>query len=85
MAHKASTGSTSNVHDTAGKRLGVKRFGGQWVHAGTIIIRQRGTKFLPGENVGVGRDHTIYAKTTGHVLFEGRGQKRVSVVPTADG
>jgi large subunit ribosomal protein L27 len=86
MAHKASTGSTSNVHDTAGKRLGVKRFGGQWVHAGTIIVRQRGTKFLPGSNVGVGRDHTIFAKAAGHVMFEGQDRKRVSVIPAgADG
>ncbi|UCF09697.1 MAG: 50S ribosomal protein L27 [Candidatus Bipolaricaulota bacterium] len=84
MAHKASTGSTSNVHDSPGKRLGVKRFGGQWVHAGTIIVRQRGTRFRPGDNVGVGRDHTLFAKASGIVSFDGRGQKRVSVVPAAD-
>jgi len=81
MAHKTSTGSTQNVHDSPGKRLGVKRFGGQWVNAGTIIVRQRGTAFAPGKNVGMGRDFTIYAKTAGHVQFEGRGKKYVSVLP----
>jgi large subunit ribosomal protein L27 len=84
MAHKASTGSTSNVHDSPGKRLGVKRFGGQWVNAGTIIVRQRGTRFRPGDNVGVGRDHTLFATASGVVSFEGRGQKRVSVQPATD-
>jgi len=83
MAHKASTGSTSNIHDSAGKRLGVKRFGGEWVNAGTIIVRQRGTKFRPGDNVGVGRDHTLYAKAPGYVEFKGREQKRVNIVPAA--
>jgi len=83
MAHKTSTGSTQNVHDSPGKRLGVKRFGGEWVNAGTIIIRQRGTAFAPGKNVGMGRDFTIYAKTPGYVQFEGRGKKYVSVLPEA--
>jgi len=81
MAHKTSTGSTQNVHDSPGKRLGVKRFGGEWVNAGTIIVRQRGTAFAPGKNVGMGRDFTIYAKTAGYVQFEGRGKKYVSVLP----
>ena len=85
MAHKTSTGSTSNVHDSAGKRLGVKRFGGEWVNAGTIILRQRGTKFALGKNVGLGRDFTIYAKAPGYVHFEGRGKKYVSVLPTREG
>ena len=81
MAHKTSTGSTQNVHDSPGKRLGIKRFGGEWVNAGTIILRQRGTRFAPGKNVGLGRDFTIYAKIPGHVLFEGTRKKYVSVVP----
>lgn len=81
MAHKVSSGSTQNVHDTPGKRLGVKKFGGEWVEPGNIIVRQRGTKFKPGENVGLGRDHTIFAKTSGHVQFEGNGQKYISVIP----
>lgn len=85
MAHKTSTGSTQNVHDSAGKRLGVKRFGGEWVNAGTIILRQRGTKFGLGKNVGLGRDFTIYAKAPGYVHFEGRGKKYVSVLPTREG
>jgi len=83
MAHKTSTGSTQNVHDSPGQRLGVKRFGGEWVNAGTIIVRQRGTAFVPGENVGMGRDFTIYAKTAGYVQFEGRRKKYVNVVPPA--
>jgi len=85
MAHKTSTGSTQNVHDSPGKRLGVKRFGGEWVNAGTIIIRQRGTKFGLGKNVGLGRDFTIFAKTPGYVSFEGRGKKYVSVLPAREG
>jgi len=84
MAHKTSTGSTSNVHDTAGKRLGVKRFGGEWVNCGTIIVRQRGTKFALGKNVGLGRDFTIFAMAPGYVHFEGRGKKYVSVLPTRE-
>jgi len=81
MAHKVSSGSTQNVHDTAGKRLGVKKFGSEWVEPGNIIVRQRGTKFKPGENVGMGRDHTIFAKVSGHVKFEGSGDKYISVIP----
>jgi large subunit ribosomal protein L27 len=82
MAHKTSTGSTQNVHDSAGKRLGVKRFGGEWVNCGTIIVRQRGTKIMPGKNVGLGRDFTLFATSPGYVHFEGRGKKSVSVLPT---
>lgn len=82
MAHKTSTGSTSNVHDSPGQRLGVKRFGGEFVNCGTIIVRQRGTKFALGKNVGLGRDHTIFATAPGYVHFEGRGKKYVSVLPT---
>ena len=82
MAHKTSTGSTQNVHDSPGKRLGVKRFGGEWVNCGTIIVRQRGTKFVPGKNVGLGRDFTIFATTPGYVHFEGRSKKFVSVLAT---
>ena len=81
MAHKVSSGSTQNVHDTAGKRLGLKKFGGEWVEPGNIIVRQRGTKFKPGENVGMGRDHTIFAKISGEVHFEGTNEKYISVLP----
>lgn len=81
MAHKVSSGSTQNVHDTEGKRLGVKKFGDEWVEPGNIIVRQRGTKFHPGENVGMGRDHTIFAKTSGKVKFEGNNDTYISVVP----
>ena len=84
MAHKTSTGSTQNVHDSPGQRLGVKRFGGEWVDAGTIIVRQRGTVFAPGKNVGLGRDFTIYATAPGYVQFEGRGKKYVSVLPSTE-
>ena len=81
MAHKRSGGSSSNGRDSAGKRLGVKRFGGQLVRAGSIIVRQVGTKIHPGENVGMGKDYTIFAKIDGMVKFErwGREKKRVSV------
>jgi len=79
MAHKTSTGSTQNNRDSAGKRLGIKRFGGEWVNAGTIIVRQRGTKYGVGKNVGLGRDHTIYAKAPGYVQFEGTAKKYVNV------
>jgi len=82
MAHKTSTGSTQNVHDSAGKRLGIKRYGGEWVNAGTIIVRQRGTVYAPGKNVGLGRDFTLFAKAPGYVYFEGRKKKFVSVLPT---
>ncbi|MBI1273358.1 MAG: 50S ribosomal protein L27 [Alphaproteobacteria bacterium] len=69
MAHKKAGGSSSNGRDTAGRRLGVKLFGGQTAQPGAIIIRQRGTKFHPGTNVGIGRDHTIFAKVEGRVKF----------------
>ena len=73
MAHKKAGGSTSNGRDSQSKRLGVKLFGGQQVAAGNIIIRQRGTRFHPGENVGLGKDHTLFAKTDGVVRFEVKG------------
>ncbi len=76
MAHKKAGGSTRNGRDSESKRLGVKRFGGQFVKAGNIIVRQRGTRFHAGENAGVGKDHTIYAKADGHVRFVVRGPKR---------
>lgn len=69
MAHKKAGGSSRNGRDTAGRRLGVKKFGGQEVAAGNIIIRQRGTKYHPGRNVGMGKDHTIFALTEGRVSF----------------
>jgi len=81
MAHKKGQGSTQNNRDSAGRRLGVKKFGGQTVKAGNIIIRQRGTKVHCGENVGIGRDHTIYALIDGIVKFEikDKFRKKVSV------
>ncbi|MEZ5492282.1 MAG: 50S ribosomal protein L27 [Gammaproteobacteria bacterium] len=84
MAHKKAGGSTSNGRDSISKRLGVKLFGGQRAVAGNIIVRQRGTRFHPGENVGLGKDHTIYAKADGMVKFEVKGPKNrkfVSVEP----
>lgn len=75
MAHKKAAGSTRNGRDSNSKRLGVKRFGGQEVSAGSIIVRQRGTKFHPGANVGCGKDYTLYAKTDGVVVFEEKGPK----------
>jgi large subunit ribosomal protein L27 len=83
MAHKKAGGSSRNGRDTEGRRLGVKKFGGEAVLAGNIIIRQRGTKVRPGRNVGLGRDHTIFALIDGHVKFERRaeGRVQVSVVP----
>ena len=86
MAHKKAAGSTKNGRDSVSKRLGVKRFGGQTVLAGNILVRQRGTKFHPGNNVGIGRDHTLFAKVAGKVLFEVKGPKNrkyVSIVETA--
>ena len=83
MAHKKAGGSTRNGRDSESKRLGVKRFGGQSVLAGNILVRQRGTKFHPGVNVGCGRDHTLFAKSDGTVVFETKGpnnKKYVSVV-----
>jgi large subunit ribosomal protein L27 len=73
MAHKKAGGSSRNGRDSNAKRLGVKRFGGQRVPAGSIIVRQRGTQFHPGENVGVGRDHTLFAKVDGIVRFAIKG------------
>jgi large subunit ribosomal protein L27 len=86
MAHKKGQGSTQNNRDSAGRRLGVKKFGGEFVKAGNIIIRQRGTKVHPGNNVGLGKDHTIYALIDGYVKFEIKDKKRkkVSVYPTKD-
>ena len=83
MAHKKGQGSTQNNRDSRGRRLGVKKFGGERVIPGNIIIRQRGTKVHPGTGVGMGKDHTIYALVEGVVVFENksRRQKRVSVIP----
>jgi large subunit ribosomal protein L27 len=75
MAHKKAGGSTRNGRDSESKRLGVKRFGGEQVAAGNILVRQRGTRFHPGVNVGLGRDHTLFAKATGRVEFQTRGPK----------
>jgi large subunit ribosomal protein L27 len=83
MAHKKAGGSTRNGRDSQSKRLGVKKFGGEQVIAGNIIIRQRGTKFHPGVNVGCGRDYTLFAKADGRVVFETKGpqnRKFVNVV-----
>jgi len=76
MAHKKAGGSSRNGRDSPGKRLGVKRFGGQLVKAGSIIVRQRGTSIQPGNNVGVGRDYTLFAKIDGTVTFERSGKYR---------
>jgi large subunit ribosomal protein L27 len=83
MAHKKAGGSTRNGRDSIGQRRGVKRYGGQIVKAGNILVRQLGTKIHPGTNVGLGRDYTLYAKVDGKVTFEdfGRNRKRVSVYP----
>ena len=85
MAHKKSGGSSRNGRDTAGRRLGVKRFGGQTVEPGVIIVRQRGTKYPPGDNVGMGRDHTIFATEAGTVSFRkaANGRTFVGVEPSA--
>jgi large subunit ribosomal protein L27 len=83
MAHKKAGGSTRNGRDSQSKRLGVKKYGGEQVLAGNIIIRQRGTRFHPGVNVGCGRDYTLFAKADGRVLFETKGprnRKFVSIV-----
>jgi large subunit ribosomal protein L27 len=74
MAHKKGVGSSRNGRDSKAKRLGVKRFGGQLVNGGTIIVRQRGTKIKPGDNVGIGRDDTLFAKIAGIVKFQDRGR-----------
>ena len=83
MAHKKAGGSSRNGRDSAGQRRGVKRFGGQNVLAGNIIVRQLGTKIYPGTNVGMGRDYTLFAKVDGNVKFErkGKDRKQVSVHP----
>ena len=86
MAHKKGVGSTKNGRDSESKRLGVKRGDGQFVLAGNIIVRQRGTEFHPGLNVGLGKDHTLFALVDGHVQFAIKGEKRrrtVSIVPAA--
>lgn len=85
MAHKKGMGSTQNNRDSAGRRLGVKVSGGAQARAGNIIIRQRGTKVHPGKNVGMGKDHTIFALVDGIVVFERKDKKRkqVSVIPAA--
>lgn len=79
MAHKKAGGSSRNGRDSAGRRLGVKKFGGQTVRAGNIIVRQRGTKFRPGAHVGLGRDHTLFALVDGRVKFERKAEARVYV------
>ena len=84
MAHKKAGGSSRNGRDSQSKRLGVKRYGGEVISAGSIIVRQRGTQVHPGENVGIGKDHTLFAKITGTVNFAIKGpsgKKTVSVVP----
>jgi large subunit ribosomal protein L27 len=81
MAHKKGQGSVKNGRDSVSKRLGIKKFGSQQVIAGNIIVRQRGTKFLPGRNVGLGRDYTIFALVDGIVRFDQKG-RRVNVEPT---
>lgn len=82
MAHKKGAGSTKNGRDSQAKRLGVKKYGGEYVIPGNIIVRQRGTKFKPGSNVGVGKDFTIYSLINGQVTFETKhGRKFISVYP----
>ena len=85
MAHKKAGGSSRNGRDSAGQRRGVKRYGGEKVSAGSIIVRQLGTRIHPGANVGCGRNYTLFAKVDGVVTFEafGKGRKRVSVYPEA--
>ncbi len=86
MAHKKGGGSTRNGRDSQGQRLGVKRYDSEWVSAGSIIVRQRGTRIEPGRNVGLGRDHTLFAKIDGTVKFEHvrRDKKRASVYPVPE-
>ncbi|MDD5052730.1 MAG: 50S ribosomal protein L27 [Sulfuricurvum sp.] len=85
MAHKKGQGSTQNNRDSAGRRLGVKKYGGEFVRAGNIVIRQRGTNVHPGKNMGMGKDHTLYALVDGVVAFERKDKKRkqVSIIPAA--
>ncbi len=87
MAHKKAGGSSRNGRDSAGRRLGIKKYGGEVVLAGNIIVRQRGTKYSPGKNVGLGKDHTIFALLDGQVLFtKGRnGRSTVNILPANDG
>ena len=87
MAHKKGAGSSKNGRESHSKRLGVKIFGGQDVVAGNIIVRQRGTKFHPGENVGMGRDHTLFAKIDGHLKFVKKGSRLrqfATVIPLSE-
>jgi large subunit ribosomal protein L27 len=86
MAHKKAGGSSRNGRDSKGRRLGVKKFGGQIVVSGNILVRQRGTQFFPGDNVGIGRDHTLFATTTGAVEFHTSSQGRtfIKVAPRPD-
>ena len=86
MAHKKAGGSSRNGRDSAGRRLGVKKYGGEAVIPGNIIVRQRGTKFWPSEGVGMGKDHTIFAKVEGHVIFSTglKNRKFISVLPAAE-
>ena len=86
MAHKKAGGSSRNGRDSAGRRLGVKKFGGEKVIPGNIIIRQRGTKYNPGENIGMGKDHTLFALVEGKVAFKQKsgGKMFVNVVPSAE-
>ena len=85
MAHKKAGGSSRNGRDSAGRRLGVKRYGGETVLAGNIIVRQRGTKYKPGKNVGLGKDHTIFALIDGQVVFgTAGGRPVVNIVPAND-
>ena len=85
MAHKKAGGSSRNGRDTAGRRLGVKKFGGESVISGNIIVRQRGTKYHPGDNVGMGKDHTLFSTVVGSVKFDKKteGRTYVSVVPSS--
>ncbi len=85
MAHKKAGGSSRNGRDTAGRRLGVKKFGGESVISGNIIVRQRGTKYHPGANVGMGKDHTLFATVIGNVKFDKKmeGRTYVSVLPSS--
>lgn len=87
MAQKKAGGSSKNGRDSIGKRLGIKAYGGQLINAGTIIVRQRGTTFHPGENVGIGKDHTLFAKATGYVKFVVAGKlnrKMVKIIPESE-
>lgn len=86
MAHKKGQGSSRNGRDSQPKMLGVKRFAGQFVPGGSILVRQRGTRFYPGKNVGIGRDHTLYAKVSGVVSFNDKGAKgRIVSITPAEG